>query len=76
MSARHDAYDGLSYLGHVIEQANGNWLAVDAEGRKVGRFPNRIIAASALSGVNGTGAASAASDKDVQVGHPSTGRAA
>lgn len=61
MTARHAVYIGLDYLGEVVEQASGKWLAVDAEGRKVGRFPNRVAAAGALKNTMDAEAASAAS---------------
>jgi hypothetical protein len=41
-------YDGLSFCGAVIPHQHGRWLAVDADGRRLGTFDLRHRAEHAV----------------------------
>ena len=50
-------YDGLDYCGAVVPQ-RGRWLAVNADGRRIGTFDLRHRAEHALYEAAGPGCAS------------------
>ena len=45
----HEIYCGRDFLGTTRQRADGRWEARDADGRRLGIFPDRIQAATALS---------------------------